>query len=166
MAVAIAQRLQDREAQSFAKGRLGHVYECRQDYQQAIDLTQQALIATVANESLYLWAWQAGRLFKTQGRVNEAIDFYEKSVLSLKSTRSDLALQQQDFQFDFRDNVEPVYRELIELRLQQNSQLERESGIQQNLKSVLKTVDELRLAELQNYLGNDCALAPSRLKFP
>ncbi len=98
--------------------------------------------------------------------MNEAIDFYEKSVLSLKSTRSDLALQQQDFQFDFRDNVEPVYRELIELRLQQNSQLERESGIQQNLKSVLKTVDELRLAELQNYLGNDCALAPSRLKFP
>ncbi len=159
-AIAIAQRLRDREAESFAKGRLGHVYECRKDYQQAIDLTQQALIATVADESVYLWAWQAGRLFKAQGRVSEAIDFYEKSVLSLQGIRSDLALQQRDFQFDFRDNVEPVYREAIELRLEQNSQLAGESDIQQNLKSALKTVDELRLAELQNYLGNDCALAP------
>jgi CHAT domain-containing protein len=160
IAVAIAQRLQDREAESFAKGRLGHVYECRKDYQQAMNLTQQALIATVADESLYLWTWQAGRLFKAQGRVSEAIDFYEKSVDSLKSIRSDLALQQRDFQFDFRDNVEPVYREAIELRLEQNSQLAGESDIQQNLKSILTTVDELRLAELQNYLGNDCALAP------
>lgn len=159
-AIAIAQRIQDREAQSFAKGRLGHVYECRKDYQQAMNLTQQALIATVTDESLYLWAWQAGRLFKAQGRMKEAIDFYEKSVVSLQSIRSDLALQQRDFQFDFRDNVEPVYREAIELRLEQNSQLEGESDIQQNLKSVLTTVDELRLAELQNYLGNDCALAP------
>ncbi|HEY9611495.1 CHAT domain-containing protein, partial [Allocoleopsis sp.] len=159
-AIAIAQRLRAREAESFAKGRLGHVYECRKDYQQAMNLTQQALIAAVADESLYLWAWQAGRLFKAQGRVNEAIDFYEKSVLSLQSIRSDLALQQRDFQFDFRDNVEPVYREAIELRLEQNSQLAGESDIQQNLKSVLTTVDELRLAELQNYLGDDCALAP------
>ncbi len=159
-AVAIAQRLQDREAESFALGRLGHVYECRKDYQQAINLTQQALLATVANESLYLWAWQAGRLFKAQGQVPEAIDFYEKSVDSLKSIRSDLALQQRDFQFDFRDNVEPVYREAIKLHLEQIEHLDRESDIQQNLESVLNTVDELRLAELQNYLGNDCALAP------
>lgn len=161
LAIAIAQSLQDREAESFAKGRLGHVYECRKDYQQAINLTQQAIIATAANESLYLWTWQAGRLFKAQGRVPEALDFYEKSVESLKSIRSSLAVQQRDFQFDFRDNVEPVYREALELRLEQTSHLDQELEIQQNLESVLTTVDELRLAELQNYLGNDCALAPN-----
>ncbi len=159
-AVAIAQRLQDREAESFAHGRMGHIYECRKDYQQAMNLTQQALVASATNESLYLWAWQAGRLFKAQGRVPEAINFYKKSVESLHSIRSDLTLQGRDFQFDFRDNVEPVYREAIELRLEFSRHLEIESDIQQNLESVLNTVDELRLAELQNYLGDDCVLAP------
>ncbi|MEH2252810.1 CHAT domain-containing protein [Nostoc sp.] len=158
-AVAITQKIQDREAESFAKGRLGHVYECLQNYQQAINLTQQALIGTVANESLYLWAWQAARLSRATDRVKEAINFYEESIHSLKSIRSDLTLEQRDFQFDFRDNVEPVYRELLELRLEQTEHLVEESDIQQNLEFVLLAIDELRLAELQNYLGNDCALA-------
>lgn len=158
-AVAITQKIQDREGESFAKGRLGHIYECRQDYQQAINLTQQALIGTVTKESFYLWAWQAARLSKATGRVKEAINFYEQSVDSLKSIRSDLTLEQRDFQFDFRDNIEPVYRELLELRLEQTEHLVQESDIQQNLEFVLLGIDELRLAELQNYLGNDCALA-------
>jgi tetratricopeptide (TPR) repeat protein len=58
-AILIAQHIQDREAESFALGRLGHIYECRKDYKQALNLTQQAEITTVANESLYLWG---GRL--------------------------------------------------------------------------------------------------------
>ncbi|MEH1842496.1 MAG: CHAT domain-containing protein [Nostoc sp.] len=158
-ALSITQKIQDREAESFAKGRLGHVYECLQDYQQAINFTQQALIGTVANESLYLWAWQAGRLSRATGRVKEAINFYEQSFDSLKSIRRDLSLEQRDFQFDFRDNVEPVYRELLELRLEQTEHLVQASDIQQNLEFALLAIDELRLAELQNYLGNDCALA-------
>ncbi|MEH2358480.1 CHAT domain-containing protein [Nostoc sp.] len=158
-AVEITQKIQDREGESFAKGRLAHIYECRHDYQQAINLTQQALIGTIANESLYLWAWQAGRLSKATGRVKEAINFYEQSIDSLKIIRSDLTLEQRDFQFDFRDNVEPVYRELLELRLEQSQHLVQESDIQQNLEFVLFGIDELRLAELQNYLGNNCDLA-------
>ncbi|MHC5932821.1 CHAT domain-containing protein [Nostoc sp.] len=158
-AVKITQEIQDSEGESFAKGRLGHIYECHHDYQQAMNLTQQALIGTIANESLYLWAWQAGRLSKATGRVKEAINFYEQSIDSLKIIRSDLTLEQRDFQFDFRDNVEPVYRELLELRLEQSQHLVQESDIQQNLEFVLFGIDELRLAELQNYLGNDCDLA-------
>ncbi|QFS50094.1 CHAT domain-containing protein [Nostoc sphaeroides] len=158
-AVAINQKIQYREGESFAKGRLGHIYECRQDYQQAINLTQQALIGTVADENLYLWTWQVGRLFRATGRVQEAINFYEKSIDSLKSIRGELILQQRDLQFDFRDNVEPVYRELLELRLEQTNNLVRESDIQHNLESILPIIDELRLAELQNYLGNNCDLA-------
>lgn len=158
-AVAINQKIQYQEGESFAKGRLGHIYECHQDYQQAINLTQQALIGTVADENLYLWAWQAGRLFRATGRMQEAINFYEKSIDSLKSIRSELILQQRDLQFDFRDKVEPVYRELLELRLEQTNDLVQKSDIQQNLESVLPIIDELRLAELQNYLGNNCDLA-------
>ncbi|MDZ8184924.1 MAG: CHAT domain-containing protein [Nostoc sp. ChiSLP02] len=162
-AVTISQKIQDRKGEAFAKGRLGHIYECSHDYQQAINLTQQALqalIGSVADEkqNLYLWAWQAGRISKAVGRVKEAINFYEESIDNLKKIRADTMVQQRNLQFDFLDNVEPIYRELLELRLEQTKGLVRESDIQQNLESVLLIIDELRLAELQNYLGNNCDL--------
>lgn len=158
-AVLIAQHIQDREAESFALGRLGHVYECRQDYERALNLTQQAEIATSADERLYLWQWQAGRIFKAQGRMTDAIKIYKQSVKTIKSIRSDIALAAREFQFDFRDKIEPVYRQLLELLLERALNSTKEP-LQEDLEFALKTVDDLRLAELQNYLGNDCALLP------
>ncbi|MBR8839465.1 MAG: CHAT domain-containing protein [Stigonema ocellatum SAG 48.90 = DSM 106950] len=159
-AVLIAQNIKDQETESFAQGRLGHIYECRHDYQQALTFTQKARLATVAKENLYLWEWQAGRIFKAQGRVDDAINVYEKSVNTLRSVRSDIAITGRDLQFDFRDTVEPVYRELLEVRLESASNSTRESDIQENLTLALKNIDELRITELQNYLGNYCNLQP------
>ncbi|BAY50249.1 TPR repeat protein (plasmid) [Scytonema sp. HK-05] len=154
-AVAIAQRLKDQQSASFALGRLGHVYECRQDYPLALKLTQQAQLVAEMQESRYLWDWQAGRILQAVSRTKEAIAFYESSVKTLKEIRGDLASARRDFQFDFRDTVEPVYRELTELYLEQAR------GDEKNLKSIesaLETIDSLRLAELQNYLGDDCSV--------
>jgi CHAT domain-containing protein len=62
--------------------------------------------------------------------------------------------------FDFRDVVEPVYRELMELQL--NAIPANQTQTQQaNLEPALATIDGLRLAELQNYLGEDCTITPS-----
>jgi CHAT domain-containing protein len=47
--------------------------------------------------------------------------------------------------------VEPVYRELTELQL-------RSTASDKTTVSALETIDGLRLAELQNYLGEDCTL--------
>lgn len=157
----IAQHLQDRQAASYALGRLGHVYECRQDYEQALKLTQQAqLTAADQQQSLYLWEWQAGRIFKAQGKTPEAINAYEQSVQTLKSIRGDIAIASRDLQFDFRDTVEPVYRELTELQLEQASKPTELELQKSNIESALETIDSLRLAELQNYFGDDCSLEP------
>jgi len=108
----IAQHLQDRQAASYALGRLGHVYECRQDYEQALKLTQQAqLTAADQQQSLYLWDGKRGG-FSRRRKTPEAINAYEQSVQTLKSIRGDIAIASRDLQFDFRDTVEPVYREL------------------------------------------------------
>ena len=166
-AIKIAQRIQDQEAAALALGRLGHIYECRQDYKEALNLTQQAQLASDAKQSFYLWKWQAGRILKAQGYVADAVNAYTESVKSLKSIRGNLASASREFQFDFRDTVEPVYREAIDLILHTLEDHPRLKGgrqdaadIQANLQTVLETVDELRLAELQNYLGNDCTLLP------
>ncbi len=167
-AVSIAQRLNDSRAQSFALGKLGQLYECRQDYPQALDFTQQAQLSAnqdlLAKDSLYLWQWQAGRIFKAQGKASEAVMAYEQAVTTLETIRSDILTADRDVQLDFRDAINPIYRELAQLRLEQASlpsiePMERTK----ELSAALRTIDSLKLAELQNYFGNECVIAALNL---
>jgi len=103
-----------------------------------------------------LWDWQTGRILQAQGETAKAISAYENAVKALKEIRGDLAIASRDFQFDFRDVIEPVYRELTELQLRSTSN--KTSEKQSNLESALETIDSLRLAEVQNYLGEDCTI--------
>ena len=155
-AITVSQRINDSQVESFALGRLGHHYECQRNFTQALKLTQQAQLAAQNQSNRYLWDWQTGRILQAQGETAKAITAYENAVKALKEIRGDLAIASRDFQFDFRDVVEPVYRELTELQLltASNKTLEK----QNNAASALETIDSLRLAELQNYLGEDCTI--------
>lgn len=163
-AVKQAQQLKDPRVTSFALGELGHTYECDQDYQQALELTQQArLTAEKEKDSLYLWEWQTGRILLAQGKPDLSIAAYETAIATLESIRDDILTANRDVQFDFRDTVEPIYRGLIAQRLDTKDNIlvvePRETEQISNINSILTTVDSLRLAELQNYFGNDCAIA-------
>lgn len=171
-AITTAQQISDPRSESFALGELGHVYECRGNYEQALKLSQQARWAAEqdlrAKDSLYLWEWQTGRILRAQGKRNEAIAAYEQAIATLEDIRSDLLTANRDLQFDFRDEIDPVYRELVELRLDleqlsakgstsaQNKQ--NATPVNPNLSAALSTLDSLKLAELQNYFGNDCVI--------
>ncbi|MDY6938278.1 MAG: CHAT domain-containing protein [Cyanobacteriota bacterium] len=157
-AVSIARHIRDRQAESFALGRLGHVYECRQEPEIALNLTHQAQLYAITPDSLYLWEWQAGRLLAQIGKPLEAIEAYERSVATLKGIRGDMARAGREFQLDFRDTVEPVYRELTQLRLERADRASAEAEVQANLEAAVNALDELRLAELQDYLGDECEI--------
>ncbi|HBB30395.1 MAG TPA: hypothetical protein DDZ80_05260 [Cyanobacteria bacterium UBA8803] len=159
-AVLIAQHLEDAHAKSFALGTLGHIYECSQNYELALSLTQQAQMAGMTNESLYLWEWQAGRIFKAKDQMAKAIAAYDKALKTLRSIRTSLIIAQRDLQLDFRETIESIYRQYAELRLEQASNSTGMLDVQANLASALATLDELKLAELQNYLGQDCEVVP------
>ncbi len=162
-AATLATQLQDNRAESFALGELGHTYECEKNYQQALKLTQQARLAAEQDkDSLYLWEWQTGRILSHQGNNQQSIAAYETAIATLESIRDDLLTANRDVQFDFRDTVEPIYRELINQRLGAEENIlviepNQAVGVK-NVASILNTVDSLRLAELQNYFGNDCAI--------
>jgi CHAT domain-containing protein/lipopolysaccharide biosynthesis regulator YciM len=163
-AVEQANQLQDNRAISFAVGELGHTYECDRDYEKALELTQKARLTAERNkDSLYLWEWQSGRILLAQGKRQEAITAYETAIATLESIRDNILSANRDIQFDFRDTVEPIYRGLIAQRLNTaDDVLEIEPSQTQpvaNVTSILTTVDSLRLAELQNYFGNDCAIS-------
>lgn len=178
-ALAIARGVKDARSESFALGTMGHLYELNQQYDAAIALTREAqFTAQGANaaDSLYRWQWQSGRLLKATGQLNAAIAAYDQAIVTLQTIRSDIVAASKDLQFDFRDSVEPVYRELIGLLLTVDESRANtpspvtsvtglkslttaaspQTGNSPNLEKVLDVLELLKLAELQNFFGDEC----------
>ena len=202
-ALTVARNIGDARAESFALGSLGQLHEAAGEYEKAMELTRKAQFASQqlnAPDSLYRWQWQAGRILKATGAKEQAIAAYEQAIATLQSIRGDIVAANQELQFDFREQVEPVYRELMELLLTSSasgvkSQESNGNGSLPNPKSnpplpsqlsfsplskggprgvkegnqkpksnsedspvskVVGILELLKLAELQNFFGDEC----------
>ncbi|ARV63002.1 hypothetical protein BZZ01_12940 [Nostocales cyanobacterium HT-58-2] len=154
-AVQQAQNLGDKQAEAYALGSLGGLYEKTRQWSEAQNLTEKALLLAQANnapEIAYQWQWQLGRLLKAQGNVKAAIAAYDAAVDTLQSLRSDLVAVKQDVQFSFRDSVEPVYRQSVELLLQ----VQQEQPDEETLEKARQRIEALQLAELDNFFREAC----------
>ncbi|MFO8038485.1 MAG: CHAT domain-containing protein [Sodalinema sp.] len=154
-AIEISRSIGDPRAESFALGTLGALYEQHQYYDIALSLSQQAQFTAQeisAFDSLYRWQWQAGRIYEQTNQPSLALDQYRAATQSLDNLRGDLITTSRDLQFEFRDAVEPVYRELIGLLLKS----ETPGDPQSKLKESLDILERLKLAELRNFFGDDC----------
>ncbi|MEJ6483357.1 CHAT domain-containing protein [Nostoc punctiforme UO1] len=163
--VSASQNLQDNRLLSYSNGALGHFWECQSEQEtEALKYTQTAIVAAdnklSAKDSLYLWEWQAGRILDRQNRKEEAIASYQRAFDTLEDIRSDILTAERDVQFDFRDVVRPLYRTLAQSRLDLlGVGAIADERRAKELSEVVKTIDALKLAELQNYFGNDCILS-------
>lgn len=156
-----AQQLQDKQAEADVRGYLGGVYQQMGKLTEARQLTEQALQQKSAfNDSsiTYLWQWQLGRIYQTQQNQKSALQAYTLAYETLQSLRKDLVGINPEIQFTFRDSVEPVYRELVNLLLQpQASQQIKQTQInQKNLKQARDVIEALQLAELTNFFREAC----------
>jgi CHAT domain-containing protein len=155
----------DQRGESYALGTLGGLYEKTQQWNNAKTLTQQALSVAQsidAPDIAYQWQWQLGRIFcqdtqscASTGNLQNATVAYAEAVKTLQSLRSDLAAINQDVQFSFRESVEPVYRQFVELLLQSDTN----APSQENLKQARETIEALQLAELDNFFREACITA-------
>ncbi|MGJ3251982.1 MAG: CHAT domain-containing protein [Elainellaceae cyanobacterium] len=162
-----AEALQIPRAESYARGTLGMIYEqigdraphrAHASWQQARELTQPALGLAQAHQAwdiAYRWQWQLGRLYRKQGKTDAAIAHYEAAVQTLQTVRQNLLSVDSEIRFSFRDNVEPIYRELVELLLNTNGA----APSQENLQAAIQDIDALQVSELENFLR--CDLSPS-----
>jgi CHAT domain-containing protein len=147
--------LGDKRAESYALGTLGKLYEQTEQWSNARELTQQALLLAQtmnAPDIAYRWHWQLGRLLRRQGEIAGAIAAYDAAVQELQSLRNDLVAVNRDIQFSFRDSVEPVYRESVELLLQSQATAPSE----QTLDKVRQRIEALQLAELDDFFREAC----------
>ncbi|WP_228052322.1 CHAT domain-containing protein [Nodosilinea sp. LEGE 07298] len=149
--------LQDTRAEAYAQGYLGHAYEISQQWPEALQLTEQALnLAQSLNAAdiAYQWHWQLGRLLNQQGQQEAALPAYRAAFTGLQSLKQDLVNLSDDLQFSFRDSVEPVYRELVDLLLQPAPQ----AGLPPaaRLAEARSVLEALQIAELNNFFRTAC----------
>ncbi len=153
IALKAADSIQDNRAKSLALGSLGGLYEQNKQLDYAINLTKKALKLSLdmsTSDIEYRWQWQIGRLLKQEGKIEEAIEYYTAAVKHLHAIRSNLLPTDPEVQFSFRDRVEPVYRELVDLLLRTDGGTK---PTQEHLKQAIEQIDNLQLAELENFLG-------------
>ena len=149
--IEVSEKIGDLRSLSFAVGSLARLYREQGNYQEALALTQQAILAAgqvFAQDSLYRWQWQAGHIYHKIGEVEEAKQYYRQAIATLQDIRGDLAAASQNLRLDFRDEVEPVYREYLEILLA--------SGTREDIFEALSIFSLLQLSELQNFFGDDC----------
>lgn len=166
-----AKNLGDKQAEAYALGNRGALYEQRgskEDLSQAEKFTRQALNVVSSLESPYIsyqYFWQLGRIRKAQGDVPDAIAAYTKAYNALQSLRSDLVAVNPEVQFSFRSSVEPVYRQLVELELEYAQSLKannKEQESQKRLTQARNVLESLQLAELNNFFREACVETNSK----
>ena len=147
-----AAELNDFRGQSYVLGTLGHWYEEQQQYALAQQATEKALSLAIdinAPDIAYQWQWQLGKLQKQQGNRQGAIASLSQAVATLQDIRGDLVATNTDLQYSFRESVEPIYRNLVGLLLEDNPN-------QTNLMQAREVIESLQLAELENYFREAC----------
>jgi CHAT domain-containing protein/predicted negative regulator of RcsB-dependent stress response len=150
-----ARNIQDKRAESYALGYLGQL-----EYRHKLSVLSSsqtlleralALVQTVnAPEIAYRWQWELGRIYRDRKEKERAIAAYQAAFDTLQILRGDLMVLNQEIQFSFREQVEPVYREFAELLLESQPS-------QEDLKKARLAIEALQIAELDNYFQDACA---------
>jgi CHAT domain-containing protein len=157
-AIGQARNIQDRRSEAQALGVLGSLYQLSGQYREAKNLTQQALQiaeSLPAPDLSYRLHWQLGKTIAANNpkerEVEVAITAYAQAINHLKSLRNDLNAIDADLQFSFRDSVEPVYREYVNLLLRDEQKV---SVVK--LGKARDLIELLQVAELENFLRQGC----------
>ena len=166
-----AKLLGDKSAEAYAVGYRGELYEISKsdkDLSKAETLTKEALnIASTFESSdiAYQFFWQLGRIYKEKGQIEDAIAAYTKAYNSLQVLRGDLVAVNPEIQFTFRDNVEPIYRQLVQLDLESADSLtksETSQKSQERLQQARTVLESLQLAEINNFFREACVKVKSK----
>jgi CHAT domain-containing protein len=158
-AATVARTLNDQRALSYAWGHLGKLYEKERRYDEALQLTRQALFVAQqvqAPEALYRWQWQTGRLLKALGHHDAAIVSSRHAVETLQSFRQEMALGSGSGQGSFRQTLGPVYFDLVDLLLQRAASLPERPQYEPYLVEAREVVELFKTVELQDYFQDDC----------
>ena len=140
---------------------LAQLYEAQGQAAPALQLTELGVAsAQQDNASDLLIGLEArrGRLLRAAGKADAARAAYGRSVEYIQQLRHAIPVEYQNGRSSFRDTLEPIYQELADLLLQKGAA---ESGDEQQqlYRQARDTLETLKQAELDDYLGDRCVPA-------
>jgi len=153
----LASQQQDKRLMSYANGFLGKLYEREQRYQEAMQLTRQAIFfAQDYPDISYLWEWQQARLLESQQDFTGAIRAYKLALEHLDPIRTRLFIGQRDTLEVFNERIRPVYFGLADLLLRQAADIKEPETKTALLKEAREKIERLKVIELQEYFQSEC----------
>ncbi|MGG6265490.1 CHAT domain-containing protein [Leptolyngbya sp. AN03gr2] len=141
-----AQTIRDRRHQSLALGILARLDYQTNQFQSAQSTATQALSLSQsisAWDLSYQWRYLLAQLAQKQRNSAKAIENYRAAIVNLNQVREALSGGNLDLQLSFRDKIEPVYREYLQLLLNQSNP---------DLKAAIAINNQLQITELENFL--------------
>jgi CHAT domain-containing protein len=145
---------------AYAAGLLGGLYEDEGRNAEALRLTYQAVSLAQsinAQDQLYRWEWQAGRIEAKLGKTSQAGQSFDRALFTLSGIRNDVL---QSSRQAFGQRVEPVYLDYADVHLREAAALADGSVEQQRvLRDVRNKLESLKQAEVQDYFDNSCAVS-------
>ncbi len=159
-----ANRQGDGRLLSMSLASLGSLYELQNRIEEALALTEQAMLAAQGWQDHALW-WpldaQLGRLLRKQGDNAGALAAFRRAVRHIEAIRLDIPVR-----FDaagnssFRENLAPIYLAMADLLLRQASENPRNN--QEPLREARNIIELSKQAELEDYLGERCSVEEKR----
>lgn len=152
----LANSLNDRQAATSILGNLGqlHLKSDRLDLadrnlHQALQIAQRTNNLNLIYRNFHL----LGQLETRRRHPEQAKQYYQSAIETLQKIRYDLVATSPNLKFQFREEVEPIYRELVDLLL---TPMRDQPIPQSQLKQAQTVMDSLRDAELINYFREAC----------
>lgn len=148
----IARTINDSRAFSYIFLELAYFYQENRDLELTIDYAKRAIVAAESSnqyDSLFRAQRLSGQVYQKIDRKDKATNAYRSAVASIDLMVQDLGLADARRIVEFNQEIEPIYRETLDLLL------DAPSG-SANLDEALSVFDKLRLAQLQRYFGDNC----------
>jgi CHAT domain-containing protein len=147
-----AKNLPNKQIEAQALGALGKLDTQDQQWDKAKERTKKALLLaqqTKAPNTPDLWGQLAEIQLRT-GDLAAAKTSSKAAIAGLNAQRKDRVANNPDVQFDYLEQVEPIYRNYVQLLLSE------EKPSQDDLKEAITTIDGLQLAELDDFFREAC----------
>ncbi|OQW91772.1 MAG: hypothetical protein BWK78_03595, partial [Thiotrichaceae bacterium IS1] len=161
-ALRVATSQRDKTAMAYAEGYLAQLYIEQNRYDEAKQLTRQAIFHSQesadsgdllsAPAPLFRWEWQLGKLFDLQQKGEDAIGIYRQAAKHLEITKKRCGGVSRAFLKEGED----FYYEYAELLYRQYPKTE-PAKIAELLEELTDIIESFKTTQLQNYFYTECA---------
>ncbi len=157
-AFTTAKHLGDDRSASLALGLQGELYMDERRWDEAIKLSEIALLyaqQAAALEAEYRWYAQIGKALLAKSELSASEDAYRSALTILSEVRRDLPVSSPRV---FSERILPVYNGYADVLLRRARMAQGPKAAGLILGTVVDTLEELKKAEVEDYFAKECVV--------